>query len=59
MAGEFWFEDGLSRALKITSIPTTLIIGRNGQVFSRMNGFVPDRFVEMLTARIREAIAVN
>jgi thiol-disulfide isomerase/thioredoxin len=57
--GEFWFEDGLSRALKITSIPTTLIIGRNGQVFSRMNGFVPERFVEMLTARIREAVAVH
>jgi thiol-disulfide isomerase/thioredoxin len=57
--GEFWFEDGLSRVLKITSIPTTLIIGRNGQVFSRMNGFVPERFVEMLTARIREAVAVH
>jgi thiol-disulfide isomerase/thioredoxin len=52
-----YFEDGLSRALKVTSIPTTVVLGRDGKVFSRMNGFVPDRFVETLTARIRDALA--
>jgi thiol-disulfide isomerase/thioredoxin len=51
-----YFEDGLSRALRITSIPTTIVIGRDGQLFTRMNGYVPERFVEQLTAKIREAL---
>jgi len=55
--GGSYFEDGLSRVLKITSIPTTVITDRHGRVFSRMNGFKPERFVEMLTARIHEALA--
>lgn len=53
---EVWFEDGLSRALKISSIPTTIVIDRRGKVVSRMNGFVPSRFVDMLSERIREAL---
>jgi thiol-disulfide isomerase/thioredoxin len=51
-----YFEDGLSRALRIATIPTTIIIEKRGQVFSRMNGYVPERFVETLTGRIREAL---
>ena len=51
-----YFEDGLSRALRITSIPTTIVIGRDGQLFTRMNGYVPERFVEQLTAKIHEAL---
>ncbi|MGO9256778.1 MAG: thioredoxin domain-containing protein [Bryobacteraceae bacterium] len=54
--GQVYFEDGLSRALHITSIPTTILTAR-GRVVSRMNGFVPERFVEMLTERIRDALA--
>jgi thiol-disulfide isomerase/thioredoxin len=53
---DVWFEDGLSRALTISSIPTTIVVGRGGDVVSRMNGFVPDRFVDMLTERIRESL---
>lgn len=53
---QVWFEDGLSRALEISSIPTTIVIDRRGQVVSRMNGYVPSRFVDMLTERIREAL---
>ena len=56
-AGPAYFEDGLSRALKITSIPTTILIDRHGRVASRLNGFVPERFVDMLTERIRDALA--
>jgi len=52
-----YFEDGLSRALRVSSIPTTIIIGRNGDMTSRMNGFIPERFVDMLTERIRQALA--
>src|SRR5262249_34333044 len=55
-SGPVYFEDGLSRALDIRQIPTTIITDTRSQVFSRMPGFVPGRFVEMLTARIREAL---
>jgi thiol-disulfide isomerase/thioredoxin len=51
-----YFEDGLSRVLAITSIPTTIVLDRHGEVISRMNGFVPNRFVDMLTDRIRDAL---
>jgi thiol-disulfide isomerase/thioredoxin len=51
-----YFEDGLSRALRITSIPTTIVIEKGGRVFSRMNGYVPERFVDLLTGRIRDAL---
>lgn len=54
-----YFEDGLGAHLRVSSIPTTVILGRTGRVFSRMNGFIPDRFVEMLTERIREALAAE
>jgi hypothetical protein len=32
-----------------------LIIGPDGQVNSRMIGFIPDRFEQMLTERVEEA----
>lgn len=51
------FDEGLGAHLRVSSIPTTVVLGRTGKVFSRMNGFIPDRFVEMLTERIREALA--
>ncbi len=54
---QVYFEDGLSSLLRISSIPTTLILGKTGQVFSRMNGYVPERFVDMLTERVKEALA--
>jgi len=54
--GPVYFEDGLSRALHISSIPTTIVTDPKGRVVSRMNGFVPERFVEMLTERIRDAL---
>jgi thiol-disulfide isomerase/thioredoxin len=51
-----YFEDGLVRRLDINSIPTTIVLNRQGEVISRMNGFVPDRFVDMLSDRIQEAL---
>jgi thiol-disulfide isomerase/thioredoxin len=51
-----YFEDGLSQLLQVSSIPTTVIFNKKGEVAARMNGFLPDRFVEMLTARIQEAL---
>lgn len=51
-----YFEDGLSKTLDISSIPTTVIVDRRGEVFSRMNGFLPERFVDMLSERIEQAL---
>jgi thiol-disulfide isomerase/thioredoxin len=55
-AGPVYFEDGLARALKISSMPTTLIIGRQGRIVNRMEGFDEERFVDMLTERIKDAL---
>jgi len=52
-----YFEDGLSALLRVSSIPTTIVIGRKGELAARLNGFVPDRFIDMLTERIRETLA--
>ena len=51
-----YYEDGLSRALRVSSIPMTLVIGRDGTIVSRMNGYDPERFVDMLTERINDAL---
>lgn len=51
-----WFEDGLARALEVNSFPTAIVIDRAGKVSSRLNGYLPERFVEMLAERITEAV---
>ncbi len=51
-----YFEDGLSRTLRVSSIPTTIVFGKDGSVISRMNGFNPENFVDALTARIQAAL---
>ncbi len=51
-----YFEDGLSSLLQVSSIPMTIIYGKKGEVVSRMPGFLPERFVEMLADRIDEAL---
>ena len=51
-----YFENGLSRMLRITSIPTTIIVDRHGEIASRMNGFAPERFVDLLTERIQQTL---
>ena len=54
--GRVYFEDGLSRVVDLHSIPTTLVMDRHGEVISHMTGFLPDRFVDMLTDRIKDAL---
>lgn len=51
-----YFEAGLSALLAINSIPTTIIVDGSGAVASRMNGFVPERFVDLLTERIESTL---
>ncbi|MDX2149975.1 MAG: TlpA disulfide reductase family protein [Bryobacteraceae bacterium] len=52
-----YYDEGLSANLRVSSIPTTVIFGKSGRIFSRLNGFLPERFVDMLTERIEEALA--
>ena len=54
-----YFEDGLQRLLKVEQIPTTIMFDKQGRLWSRMNGFIPERFVDTLTDRIKEALAEN
>ena len=51
-----YFEDGLSNFLQVSSLPTTLIFDKRGELVNRLNGFVPERFVDLLTERIQEAL---
>jgi thiol-disulfide isomerase/thioredoxin len=51
-----YFEDGLQSLLQVSSIPTTVILGKKGEIFTRMVGFLPDRFVDMLTDRVNDAL---
>ena len=51
-----YFEDGLSSMLQVTSIPTAMVFGKKGEIISRMAGYVPERFVDMLSDRIDEAL---
>jgi thiol-disulfide isomerase/thioredoxin len=53
--GPAYFEAGLVRLLNITSIPTVLVIDPKGRTASRMSGFIPERFEDMLEHRILEA----
>jgi thiol-disulfide isomerase/thioredoxin len=51
------FEDGLSRVLDVKDIPTTVLLDRNGDVYSKMIGFNPSNFVALLTSRIEGALS--
>ncbi len=51
-----YFEDGLQKLLMVADIPTTIVFDKQGRVASRMNGFLPDSFVEQLSARIQGAL---
>lgn len=51
-----YYEDGLASSQRISSIPTTMVLDREGAVASRLHGFVADTFVDILTARINAAL---
>jgi thiol-disulfide isomerase/thioredoxin len=50
-----YFEAGLARQMVVSQIPTVLVIDPAGQISSRMIGFIPERFEQMLTDRVEEA----
>jgi len=51
-----YFEDGLQKLLQVSDIPTTIVFDKQGRIASRMNGFLPDRFIEQLSERIQSAL---
>lgn len=51
-----YFEDGLQKLLGVGEIPTTIVFDKQGRVASRMNGFLPESFVEQLSARIQSVL---
>lgn len=50
-----YFEAGLAQRMVISAIPTVLVLDPSGRIYSRMTGFVPERFEQMLTERIEDA----
>ena len=49
------FADGLDQWMKIASIPTVMVLDRDGKIVYRGQGFAPDGFAEALTAAIEKA----
>ena len=52
--GRIFFDSGLTRLLTVSAIPTVIVLDKDGKISSRMAGFIPERFEEMLTQRIEE-----
>lgn len=52
--GPIYFDSGLTRLLTVSAIPTVIVLDRTGKISSRMAGFIPERFEEMLIQRIEE-----
>jgi hypothetical protein len=44
-------------ALYVSSFPTTVIFNKRGEVSARLNGFIPERFVDMLADRIQQTLS--
>lgn len=55
--GPIYFDAGISHLLNVSSIPTVIVLDQNGRISSRMIGFIPERFEDMLSERIEETRA--
>ncbi|MEP7367750.1 MAG: thioredoxin-like domain-containing protein [Acidobacteriota bacterium] len=51
-----YFDDGLAGLLRVSSIPTTVVFNGRGEVSARMNGYIMERFTDMLADRIQQAL---
>ena len=51
-----WLDAGLGTFLGIDSLPTTMILGRQGQILFREAGFEPDTFEQQLDSAIQKAL---
>jgi thiol-disulfide isomerase/thioredoxin len=55
-SNQVYFDSGLVKLLAIDSIPSTMISDKKGRLVSRMDGYLADKFVDQLTARIKSAL---
>jgi thiol-disulfide isomerase/thioredoxin len=55
--GTLVFADGLDQALRVTSIPTIIILDRAGKTVYRAQGYAPDDLVDAASAAITKAAA--
>lgn len=51
-----YFDDGLAGLLRVNSIPTTVVFNGRGEVSARMNGYIMEKFTDMLADRIHQAL---
>ena len=40
---QVYYDAGLGAMLRVASIPTTIVLNREGEIVSRMAGFIPER----------------
>ncbi len=52
-----YFDDGLSRLLNVTNIPSAILFGPDGHLASRMDGFEPNSFLDTMTERIQSILS--
>ncbi len=52
--GPIYYDSGLTHLLTVSAIPTVIVLDKTGKISSRMAGFIPERFEEMLIQRIEE-----
>ena len=50
------FADGLNRLFSVNSFPTVIVIGRDGKIAFRSDGFQPDTFEHDLSSAVRRAL---
>src|SRR5215467_3038820 len=53
---EVVFADGLDRLFFVNSFPTVIVIGREGKIAFRSDGFQPDTFERDLSSAVRRAL---
>jgi thiol-disulfide isomerase/thioredoxin len=53
------YADGLDIFMKVETLPTVLILGRNGEIVYRVGGLAPEGFPESLTAAIQSALGAH
>jgi thiol-disulfide isomerase/thioredoxin len=56
--GPVYFEDGVARLFTVDGLPATIVLDRNGRLYTHLNGFLDkNHFADLLSERIRDALA--
>lgn len=56
---QVYFEDGLARLLNVMNIPATILFDRSGRLASRMDGFDPGTFLDVMATRLESMVAAK